>query len=226
MRFNFVRSSLITVLLVAVEPAQADLCMADFEIFNKLGVSAARFDDTRLRVRVPIDGNTMTHSFVTRYKISRELSSGKITRLRVTGPAGEEGTAHTAEITRLQAGNTVFFPKFGTLTIAQVFVELEGHPDSVFGLVALNKSECIQSNRAMFETLLRAYENEWPVQLHLLKGSLSNVLVAITESEGQSFHEERELGGRLITSVVIQRAPFSRPVPYPDYQNPLLGPIR
>lgn len=225
MRFNFVRCSLFAVLLVAGGPAQAHLCMDDFEIFNKLGVSATRVDSSKLRVRVPVGQNTMTPPFVTGYKISPVFMpvSGKIARLRVTDNVGEEGTAHTAGTTKLEAGNTVFFPKFGTRTIAQVFVELEGQQDSVYGLVMPNKPECIESNRAMFETLLRAYQNDWPVQLRLLKGSLTSVLVSITESEGQSFHEERELGGRLITSVAVQRAPFLiNPGPLPP--KPIPGP--
>jgi hypothetical protein len=203
MRPNIWGPILVASLLLAGSPAKADrLCLTNEEVFQKFGVGATRINRVKLRASVPTAQKTFT--FDTRYRFSSELASGRIMKLEVTDPGGTKGSAHTANSLPLPVGS----PQFGTRTHAQVFVELEGST-GVYGLVMLDKPACIESNRAMFETLLRAYENDWPVRLGLLKGTLRDVPVDTDESNAETFFGERDLGGRLITSVLVQREPFS-----------------
>ncbi len=196
-------ATLVALLLLAGSPAKADhVCLSNEEVFQKFGVGATRINSSRFQARVVTPRKTFT--FNTRYRISSEQVSGRILKLRVTDPAGAEGTPHTATQFPIPGG----VPQFGTLTRAQVFVELEGHA-GIFGLVMLDKSACIESNRAMFETLLRAYENDWPVRLGLIKGTMLDVPVDTNEAEAETLFGEKSLGGRLISSVLVQRAPMS-----------------
>ena len=63
-----------------------------------------------------------------------------------------------------------------------MFITLEGNPRHL-GLVMLNKPDCVESNRAMFESLLLAYRNNWDVTVSFINARLKDILLNSTTAE-------------------------------------------
>lgn len=209
---------LFSMLMLTYSPVKAERCLSDEEIFQHFGLSVTQAGSGTLTGRVRTSKQTHTLT-IPRHEISSQEVSGNIVKLRVTGLDGAEGTPHkTIWIAFPEDVPNVEGPEFGTHTQAQVFVALEGQPD-IFGLVLLDKGKkCVESNRAMFETLLLALQNGWRVKLGLIKARLLQVKL---QGSGQLIGN-MDLGGRIISSVSVQHLipPIPVYVPGPDIKLP------
>lgn len=200
------RSFLLIVFFLTAAPAQAGLCLNNSQILTKLGLNSVSAGSSTVTFSLPVREESGSHQFRNiQYEIYHQKIEGRITRFVATDDTGHTGRPHEAIRWRLSTGSVMTFPRFGTLTRAQVFIQLEGE-DPHYGLVMLNFSNCIESNRAMFETLLHAFDTNQLVSLGLVKARLRNVVVDVEESEGEIIRSDIELQGGLIQSVATTRS--------------------
>ncbi len=219
------RSAFFTLLLVTTGATEAALCMSDVDVFKNMGLLVYSRGNNWLNVSLPVEGRSRSYySFDTQYQILPEELSGRIMRMTVSDNTGVKGTPHTARL-RSQTFLNYEIPQLGSLTYAQAFVEIE-QQSRVLGLVMLNNPECVESNRAKFETLLSAYEHDWPVTLTILTGRLLNVDVGINESTGKPIVSDISPQNGLIYEVTLRRPPPSPLDVPPNVERRIMPPIQ
>lgn len=208
---------LFSMLMLTYSPVKAERCLSNEEILQHFGLSVTQAGSGALTGRVRTSGQTHILT-IPKHEISSQEVSGKIVKLRVAGLDGAEGTPHkTIWIAFPEEVPNVKGPEFGTHTRAQVFVVLEEQP-GIFGLVLSdNGKKCVESNRAMFESLLHAFQNGWHVKLGLIKARLLQVKL---QGSGELIGD-MELGGRIISSVSVHPPVSPIFVPGSDIKPPV-----
>lgn len=208
---------LFSMLMLTYSPVNAAQCLSNEEILQHFGLSVTPAVSGTLTGRVRTSKKTHVLTIPT-HEISSEVVSGNISKLRVAGLDGTEGTPHrTIWISFPEEVPSFEGPEFGTHTEAQVFVALKGQP-GIFGLILLDGGKkCVESNRAMFETLLLAFQNGWHVRLGLLKARLLQVKL----QGSRTVIGNMDLGGRIISSVSVEPPITPIHVPGSDIQQPV-----
>lgn len=176
--------------------AHARICLGEVDFYKRFGLINPTLEGTdaiKFRAKHKNPDRAEVNLTLQRERSTEEVS-GTITSLVIGDDGIDRGTGPRAgSSTGLGAGG------IGNLVKAQVLVRLENNPN-YFGLVLDQSALCAQSNVAMFNALLNAYESNRSVTLRVVKIKLFGFPVDQTDLE--SITEDVVHPGGLIYTVI------------------------